>query len=314
MVTVLKGYSQGTMRHTGLVTYLPLDGKPIRLTLGLRALDPQQWIEVDHHRADELCRKLQLLADQHDVVVATLPEGDAGSRECWHRLSEHVVTEFPEFYTDIERDDSGIVAMTDIQTGVRVDIGALHPIDACGRIVQEDVAVMRKIESKWVLVAASLCFPSRWKLSEKIGRDLEGIHAPVPDYQDQIGRPVEVMFDKIDVGRPMWRLNWTLIDDPELHQPVATGRWEHALAAGSKPDPGQLLHFRVERQTLTKLPHSGDVVFTIRTYVRPLAELGGPAVFADLATALRSAGPDLLAYKGWSPLLGETLAWLDAHA
>lgn len=298
------------------MTYVPLDGKPIRLTLGLRALDPARWIEVDQFRPDEMLQKLRLLDERHGEVVAHMPEGDAGSRDLWTGLAEHVVTHFPDLYTDVERVADEIVALTDAQTGERVDVRTLHPIDACGRIVQEDLVIMRRLGDAWVLVAASLCFPSRWKLSEKLGRDLSGIHAPVPGYEREIAAPVHFMFDKITVDRPMWRLNWTVIDDPALHQPTRGDRWPDAEAFAAdleQSDLGSLLHFRVERQTLTKLPASGDVVFTIRTYVSALGDLPAEA-HANLATALRSADPDTIEYKRWRSILGHAVRWLDARA
>ena len=64
---------------------------------------------------------------------------------------------------------------------------------------------------------------------------------------------------------------------------------------------------------MTKLPESGDVVFTIRTYVRSLAALGGPQAYADLATAMRSAEPETLEYKGWTALVERTLEWLETR-
>lgn len=305
--------------QTERVDYLPLNGKPIRLTLGLRALDMREWIEVDAHRPNEMRQKQELLRSKHDEIVAHLPEGDEGSRELWDVLTAHVVENFPELHTDVEHEDSRIVALTDAQTGERVDARAMHPIDACGRIVQEDVVVMRRLNGEWRLVAASVCFPSRWRLSDKVGKGLGAIHAPVPGYEGQIARPVEAMFDKISVEHPMWRLNWTLIDDAALHQPESASRWRdpHALDAElAAADLGQTLHFRVERQTLVRLPHSDDIVFTIRTYVRSLAEIGSdrPGAYADLAIALRSAEPEFIAYKGWGPLLTHTLAWLDARS
>lgn len=291
--------------------YLPLDGKPLRLTLGLRALDPDHWIEVDAHRSSEMRQKTDLLNRQHAEVVASLPDSVLGSRELWNRLSAFVVERFPEFYSDVEYEDGHIVALNDVHMAERIDVRTMHPIDACGRIVQEDVVLMRKRGDEWVLVAASLCFPSRWRLADKIGKGLTAIHGPVPGYDPQIAQPVEFMFDKISVDRPMWRLNWTLMDDATLYQPDVASRWRDrgdVIASGA--DLGEALFFRVERQTLTKLPLSGDVVFTIRTYVRPLAELGGPEAYQHLITALETADPAMVGYKGWTALLEPTLAWL----
>lgn len=293
------------------MNYVPLDGKPLRLTLGLRALDPAQWIEVDDHRAREMRQKADLLNVHHGDVVAALADSELGSRELWNQLSAFVVHRFPELYSDIEYQDDQIVALTDVHMADRIDVRHMHPIDACGRIVQEDVVLMRKRGDDWVLVAASLCFPSRWRLADKIGKSLTAIHAPVPGYDPHIAQPVEFMFDKIAVDRPMWRLNWTLMDDATLYQPDAASRWrDRSEVVASGADLGQALFFRVERQTLTKLPVSGDVVFTIRTYVRPLAELGGPEAYANLAVALQTAASDMVGYKGWTALLEPTLDWL----
>lgn len=293
------------------MNYVPLDGKPLRLTLGLRALDTANWIEVDRHRSEEMRQKSHLLSLQHADVVAAESDSVLGSRELWNRLSAFVVERFPDFYSDIEYEDGHIVALNDVHMPDRIDVRTIHPIDACGRIVQEDVVLMRKRGNEWVLVAASLCFPSRWRLSDKIGRGLTAIHGPVPGYDPQIAEPVEFMFDKISVDRPMWRLNWTLMDDATLYQPDATARWTEKHFDGGI-DLGTSLFFRVERQTLTKLPLSGDMVFTIRTYVRPLAELGGPEEYSNLATALETAEPAMVGYKGWAALLEPTLAWLRA--
>ena len=43
---------------------------------------------------------------------------------------------------------------------------------------------------------------------------------------------------------------------------------------------------RVEHQALRRLPRSGSIVFTIRVYMTPLAELG-PGEAVQLATAIR---------------------------
>ena len=39
--------------------------------------------------------------------------------------------------------------------------------------------------------AAALCFPSRWRLQNKIGKPLSAVHAPVPHYADRLARPVD---------------------------------------------------------------------------------------------------------------------------
>ena len=47
---------------------------------------------------------------------------------------------------------------------------------------------------------------------------------------------------------------------------------------------------RVERQTLRRLPQSGDILFTIRTFIDPLSSLEARP---DLAAGLRGAVADM---------------------
>ena len=131
----------------------------------------------------------------------------------------------------------------------------------------------------WVLEAASLCAPSRWTLAEKMGRTLLDVHEPVPGYAEVIGRPTDAMFDKFTPERPVWRINWTILDRPELFQPAPEGR-KSGGAGVTAENAGEALTFRVERQTMRVLPRTRAVLFGIRTYVRPLAELAADPLSA----------------------------------
>ena len=199
----------------------------------------------------------------------------------------------------------------DCATGDIVDPAGMHPVDAAGRLVQEDLCVMEHGDGGWTLTAASVCFPSRWTLATKIGRDLAAIHAPVPRYAEALSRPSEAMFNRLRIERPVWRLNWTLIDGPELHQPDPAGR------RPSRPltDPAHELWFRVERQTLRRLTDRPAITFTIRTYVTSLADLlvDHPETAGALETTLRTVPEDTIAYKGWEGIVGPLLAWLASQ-
>jgi hypothetical protein len=286
------------------VAYIPVEAKPWRLAMGLRPLAPGAWLEVDHRRHGELTLKHQLLADAHGDVVAALPGSEAAGAE----LLEAVVAELDSHHPGlIGRNRRG--QLVELTTGVTVDDPSLHPVDIAGRLVQEDLCLMARQDGAWRLVAASLCFPSRWRLADKIGRDLSGIHAPVPGYEESLARPTAAFFDRVQVERPVWRLNWTLIDQPGLHQPDPASRRDIAAVT----DPGRSLWFRVERQTLRRLLNHAAVVFTIRTYVTPLGELVDR--HPEVADALRATLPTVpaatAAYKGWDGVADSVLSWLD---
>jgi hypothetical protein len=289
------------------VAYIPVEAKPWRLAMGLRPLAPSAWLEVDDQRYHELSLKQQLLADAHAEVVAALPGSEAAGSE----LLEAIVT-------DLETHHPGLIGrnrrgqLVEVTTGVTVDEESLHPVDAAGRLVQEDLCLMARQDGAWRLVAASLCFPSRWRLADKIGRDLSAIHAPVPGYEESLARPTSAFFDRAQPERPVWRLNWTLIDHPRLHQPDPATRRD----AGAAADPGQSLWFRVERQTLRRLRNHTAVVFATRTYVTPLATLVDryPETAGALRTTLPTVPAATAAYKGWSGVVDSVLDWLDARS
>ena len=171
---------------------------------------------------------------------------------------------------------------------------------------------MTQVGTDWVLSAASLCFPSRWDVRDKIGKNLVGIHAPVPHYEEKIGTATQNLFDKLSVERPIWRVNWTVMDSGELHQPTAP-RGPDAMQLSSE-NIEQALHFRRERQTLRKLPESGDILFTIRTYTDPFATVVEqfPEFRRNIGSTIAGASPQTADYKGWVKILNDLQAWSQA--
>lgn len=258
--------------------YLPVGSKGWRLAMGLRPLDEAKWLEVDGHRDEQLAQKAELLRTRRDVVVATRPGGDEASAE----LLECVTSNLRDFHPDVD-------------FTVRSDE---HPVVAASRLVQEDLCVLVRSDA-WRLEAACVCFPSRWNLASKIGTTLDQIHTPIPGYQEELSAPTNSVFDRMKPERPFWRLNWTVLDDPQLHQPE-----------GARQSPElELEHwfFRVERQTLRQLPRTKAVIFTIHNYVESLASLiSAHEDFAvDLLLSLETTSEAMNRYKGWTGLAAQ---------
>jgi hypothetical protein len=290
------------------VPYVPVENRPWRLTMGLRPLDVDRWLEVDGRRSAELRLKAGLLASDHARVVATLPGSEIAGRE----LLDGVVAHLDHHHPGLVRVGSDGV-LVETTTGEHIDPARLHPVDAAARLVQEDLCLMTDDGGGWVLTAASVCFPSRWRLEDKIGRDLLGIHRPVAGYEQALDRPMRSFFDRLRPERPMWRLNWTLLDSPDLHQPDMEDR-HRAPPDMTRPD--ETLWFRVERQTLRRLTRRPAITFTIRTYVAPLGVLvaGHPEVVPVMLTTLPTVPADAIDYKGWAGLVDPLLDWLGAIA
>ena len=202
--------------------YTPFKAGPFRLSMGLMPLELKDWIEPDAQCAVELKEKERLLTERHDEVFATLPEASPGAAETLALLVEYLPSRFPELYRR-----SGD-QLDNLATGQQweIDNTPLHPLDLAGRLIQEDLCLMqwRAHTQVYHLVGASLCFPTRWRLADKIGRPLNEIHAPIPGYAEQLATTMDKFFDRLKVEKPVWRLNWSLMDDPALFQPTRHGR------------------------------------------------------------------------------------------
>jgi hypothetical protein len=261
--------------------------------MGLRPLDPATWLEPDERRDAELLEKRRLLAHHPDRCVAVVDDPHGAVRGAASELLAEV-----QAHCEALRLATTPAAIAGTAAPSR------HPIELAGRCTQEDWCVhLPHVDGSWRLVAASVCFPTRWDLRSKIGRSVGEIHAPVPSYDSQLAAPVDSFLDRLRPDRPVWRLNWNVLDDPRLHQPSAD-------PPPVEPMDGRQPRWwlRVERQTLRQLPESGAIVFGIRVHVDPLDSLADePEELRRLERALRRMPPEAIRAKGLEPGLEDVV-------
>jgi dimethylamine monooxygenase subunit A len=271
-------------------THTPYDGTSSPFTIGLTPLDLNEWIETDDALEVYLREKDRLFAAHPEIIFVE----ELGTRAAQEEVLKILVSWLLEHRSAIYRAENNAILIAGTGRRVRLD-GSVPPLLTAARLVQEDLVLMRKDESGWRLAAASLSFPSSWSLREKFGRPMHEIHAPVPGFGagTRNAELIERMFDRIQPSNPVKRFNWSLYADGALYHPVSSGerdvRPEHAF-------------LRVERQTLRKMPISGDILFTIRIHLDPLLALQNQPNASQLAASLAGQLMELdaaqLAYKG----------------
>ncbi|WOI54667.1 DUF3445 domain-containing protein [Parvularcula sp. LCG005] len=263
--------------------------------IALNRMEEAGWIELDSHLADRLAEKDALFAGKLDTVFQATHQSLPAQEEVWSLLTAYLVEHFPDDYV---RSDGDIV-LTRQDRCVRYD--PLRPLLSASRLIDEDLCLMIRHDDGWRLDAASLCFPSHWSLADKFEQPMLRIHAPVPGFADRMAARVERIFDHLKPEQPVWRLNWSLHDEPTLHLP----NLPHAPRFMGMSDQSILANafMRIERQSLRKLPRSNAIVFAIKTYVDPLhaLERAEPQLLSDIASAIRSMDKDQIAYKGLGP-------------
>lgn len=143
------------------------------------------------------------------------------------------------------------------------------------------------------LLGGCVCFPSSWRLSEKMGKPIEFIHGPVPGLNANIGPAIHKFLAGLKPGMASLRFNWGLSRSAELNQ--HPDRVLPRLDASVTLDEVWL---RVEEQALVALPESGGILFGIRILNHPLVEVRQDcAVAVKLRRALETMPDAVARYK-----------------
>ena len=286
---------------------MPFDKGRFRLSMGIVALDLDEWLQPDEYFYKELLEKETLLANQKSEVFQSIQGSQLAQQEVLDLIIDYMNT----FHSELVRIDGDKIFVDGIKRNFSRKEFTEMPLDLAGRLVQEDLCLMAPGDTGYTLEAASLCFPSRWRLIDKIGKRMVDIHSPVPDYENKLARPVDRFFDKLDINKPVWRVNWSLTDDPDLYQPIRKTSTDYSRSINSK-NAGDLIFLRCERQTLRRLPNTGWILFSIKTYVDKVSALVcKPQALVDLAHSVKNMSADMQQYKNIAPYRKQLLEYLD---
>ena len=265
---------------------------PPWLAMGVRTLDLDAWLVVDTRYVDERDLKGHLLSERPDEVFAARPDALDASAEVLELVTAWLALHHPDLPRPAEPPD-----------------GSRHPLDAAGRLVQEDLCLLLPGPGGYTLEAASLCFPSHWRLHDKLGHNLAAIHAPVPHYAEELAAKVDTFFGRLRVDRPVVRRNLSVHCHDDLFRPEP-----HESPESFAPDASGVdqVWLRSERQTLVRLPRTGAVLFTIKTQLCPVTALRQRQDLAGaLATKLAAEQSDLAARGDTIPFPPWLIPWLE---
>ena len=308
-----------------MLPYFPIESEQYAMSMA-RALTGDCLIEVDLPRyREELVLKDAILAEDYRYYFQAPPETEALAWEAIELLLPNMVRHHPQHFAlrrsgDRWEWENHLLGMTQPFTLGDATTLPLPPLDWLGRQMQEDLLIMAEDSERGTpLVAGHLCFASGWSLEEKMGQSFLLIHEPVPVFTERIGRPADLLMQRMKPGHPTGRVGWSLTTDPSLnHAPRVAERWldkHHGITA---QNVGDRCFLRLERQTFSRLPRTRAVLFTIHTYCAPLAVVlataDGPDRARRLAGSLRTMPPALQGYKRIAPYREALLAYLDGLA
>ncbi|MEM1047538.1 MAG: DUF3445 domain-containing protein [Pseudomonadota bacterium] len=287
--------------------YTPYAGRKTPFSIGLEPLDPDAWLEPDRNLGRYLDEKQHLFATRYDDVFRARPDTEDAQSEVLDMLASYLPARHDDIYS-IETDGMRIAGPGRVVSLTDPD---RPPLERAARLVQDDLVLMRKGPKGYELAAAAVCFPSSWTLAEKFDRPLDAIHAPVPGYEGKMARRLNLIFDRLPDEQIVWRTNWSVYDSDRL--PAFRSGSEFAQFRDTTDFDRAFL--RVERQTLRRLPISGDLLFTIMIYVDPLNRLRNHPDRQLLAKGLRqqvlALDADQLGYKSLTRRRDQLAGYLE---
>lgn len=287
------------------------DRLPRPFSLGLKAVRQEHWLKPDERLPNQLRQKHALFLDKRDAVFREEAITQAAQAELLAMLLDYLPEHYPEFW----KVSGNSVTIVPTDTTYDIEHYSDRRLELASRLVQDDLVILRKGDAGYRVAAAAVCFPSTWVLAEKFGKAIADVHGPVPGFErgTRMAMMIDRIFDNLGVGEIVERRNWSIYETPRLHHPASHSshsRWE------GKQDRLLLDSFiRGERQTIRRLPQSGDLVFTIQIMVEAANKLKAHPERGEIAYRLQnqiaSLNDDQLAYKGLTGYREAVLAELE---
>ncbi|KAF8803724.1 hypothetical protein BYT27DRAFT_7109166 [Phlegmacium glaucopus] len=227
------------------IPYRPFRWGAYHVTMGIRNMPWNDWIELDNeyedyhrikvHRIETLGeRAVRVLGD--DANPGIVRGGAEAAVELVHELAEYLSRRYPKDFSIVrhpQRFPAGtlfcdwgwegeppIKTVTMVSLGISYDLplsvqdgsqAAEKAMEIAGLLIQEDLVIMIEgTDGKYYFQAGAICLPGFWRMQDKIGLRLDDIHilGNVPQYREKLGASLERFFRRIPVDKPVIRDNY----------------------------------------------------------------------------------------------------------
>lgn len=291
------------------------------ITMGIRSMDWDSWIELDNEWLKYHNEKLKRLEEKDEELHATFPEAREAAFELLDEFWQYLPNRYPSLFRQLDTGLENLVTK-EVLTFRNCNRDEIKdPMVLAAKMVQDDLAIM--VEGKdgvYYLKAGAIILPGFWRFKDKVGLPLSAIHTSgdVPQYDEKLHPGMSKFFLRLTCDKPVVRNNYFIQTDSELGWSTSIGD-ENTDVVGWNTAPEATtidqLYFRSERQSLRRLPNSGGVVFTVRTYFLPITEMcEEPYIPRRLLDGIESWGEDVREYRGYEKFKSVILPYLREKA
>lgn len=267
-----------------IAKYYPYTGKKGRLHLGLSSLPVSEWIQYENDFTIRVQDKKRLIKSDRKRVL----DSTKGSIIAQQELFDLLIQYLQEYRSDIFKINKDSVVSIKEDEKYWIKDYKNTPLELISYLAPDDFCVLEPCGDDYRLVAASLCTPTWWSLFEKMGKPLQGIHSPIANLEERIGRMIRYFLKNLSPGDCFQRSNWFLFSTDDLCVFPNSFNMHQDLINVTSDNLDEKLFLRSERQTFRKLPNTGAVVFGIKIYISPISIVKSePAIAEDLIFAIK---------------------------
>lgn len=176
-------YPDWSVYDTKPLPYRPFRyGPKYNITMGLRIMDWDEWIELDNHYLKYHGDKARRTKERGHKCCYPDPSPQVldGAVELCEELCSHLPQRYPSMFKKTD------VGMDNLVTGESFDVRKDHltmnggkedPMQLAARMVQDDLAIMfEKEDGQYYLLAGAILLAGFWRLQDKLGMPLSEVH------------------------------------------------------------------------------------------------------------------------------------------
>ncbi|KAK7440231.1 hypothetical protein VKT23_017173 [Stygiomarasmius scandens] len=264
--------------------------------MSLKKMEPDWWIELESTYRERVAQRKVLQEKYGKKIIDNLPGSELACRELMEMVIQFICIRYPnQFKFDAE---TGILYNGILKT--EANTKEMHPLEVLNANVPEDFLITMEDPKTglYKMVAGVSCSSLGWNVGSKIGKPLQEIHGPVPDYKEKMAFSMDRFFSKMPCDKPIQRGSWGL----EIGQPL----WlqdddpHFKLRETQSPDlKVNDIYLRVDWQTLRRLPRSRAIVFNFKALFTPMTEFRNEPFVPQLVLKILKEGKQgLMQYKG----------------
>lgn len=253
--------------------------------MGLSPIPASEWIKYEPAYCNRISEKKTLIAEQRGRVIQSVK----GSEAAQHELLNEILLFIEKYESDLfDVNSNSVISHQDGQIYELAEYKST-PLELISYLAIDDFCLLEEFNDDYRLIAASVCSPTYWELSEKIGRPMREVHEPIVSLEENIGRMIRHFFTNLKPDDYFQRSNWFLMTSPDMPLFKDSCKMDTEIDNINVDNIMDKLYLRCERQSFRKLKQTNTIVFGIKIYVSPLSIVNKhTAIAADIILAINA--------------------------